>query len=384
MATINRVGAIDFWRGAVLIAIMIDHIPGNLLEYLTPRNFGISDSAEAFVFLSGLSVGFTYIRKAEKYGMRAVMRGALARALRIYGIHLGLTLGALVIFGLGYWICGLPDLIEAHGRDLLFHEPERGVTGVILLSHQLGYFNILPLYVLLMLASPAMIALARLNKIAAFSVSLGLYFAAAVFGLHLPNWPRPGGWFFNPFAWQLLFMLGILAAMEGRERTLAASRTLRVAAWAVVTAGAVVMTDMLGLTPGLYARAFAFFDVGKQNLGLARLVYFLALAYAVSTTPALTRIASLPATAALRRLGRHSLQVFAFGSLLSAIGQALLADLNVQLTDASARAIGAGYTLGCIGMLFLLAKFLEAAPSARRAGDGAGQLAAQSSSGTNL
>ena len=28
----NRVRDIDFWRGAVLIAILIDHIPGNPLE----------------------------------------------------------------------------------------------------------------------------------------------------------------------------------------------------------------------------------------------------------------------------------------------------------------------------------------------------------------
>lgn len=382
MATVNRIGGIDFWRGGVLIAIMIDHIPGNMLEYLTPRNFGISDSAEAFVFLSGLSVGFTYLRKADRHGMRAVMRAALSRAFRIYAIHLGLTLGALLIFGAGYWLCGLPDLIEAHGRDLLFREPGRGVAGVILLSHQLGYFNILPLYVLLMLASPAMIALARMNKLMALSISLGLYAAVGVLGLHLSNWPQPGGWFFNPFAWQLLFMIGVLAAIKRQELQIGASTSLRLLAWSVVAGGAVVMTDLLHLMPGLYARAFAFFDVGKQNLGIARLVYFLALAYAISTTSGLARIANRPATEALRQLGRHSLQVFAFGSLLSAIGQALLADLNLHLTDANAHAFAACYTLASIGMLFVLAKFLEAEQTNRSAP--AGQFAVQTSSGVNL
>ena len=52
MAKSSRVGAIDFWRGLVLIAILVDHIPGNGLEYATPRNFGLSDSAEGFIFLS--------------------------------------------------------------------------------------------------------------------------------------------------------------------------------------------------------------------------------------------------------------------------------------------------------------------------------------------
>ena len=36
----NRTSDIDFWRGAVLIAVLVDHIPGNPLEHLTPRNLG--------------------------------------------------------------------------------------------------------------------------------------------------------------------------------------------------------------------------------------------------------------------------------------------------------------------------------------------------------
>ncbi len=66
MTTVNRVHDIDFWRGAVLIVILVDHIPGNPLEHFTPRNFGLSDSAEAFVFLSGLSVGLIYLPRAHK------------------------------------------------------------------------------------------------------------------------------------------------------------------------------------------------------------------------------------------------------------------------------------------------------------------------------
>ena len=70
----NRIRDIDFWRGAVLIAILIDHIPGNPLENWTPRNFGLSDSAEAFVFLSGLSVGLIYMPRALQIRHRAGRR----------------------------------------------------------------------------------------------------------------------------------------------------------------------------------------------------------------------------------------------------------------------------------------------------------------------
>src|SRR5271165_2629295 len=98
MAKAKRVGDIDFWRGAVLVAILVDHIPGNLLESFTPRNFGLSDSSEAFVFISGLSVGMVYAPRARTRGFAPVARGCLERALKLYGVHIALTLVALVIF----------------------------------------------------------------------------------------------------------------------------------------------------------------------------------------------------------------------------------------------------------------------------------------------
>ena len=169
----NRIRDIDFWRGAVLIAILIDHIPGNPLENWTPRNFGLSDSAEAFVFLSGLSVGLIYVPRAYKYGIEPVAGGCLKRALKLYGIHIALTLAALVVFGAAYWMSGVSDLIQAHGRSFVFGSPANGLLGLALLSHQLGYFNILPLYVVLMLWAPAALALALRGPVLALLVSVG-------------------------------------------------------------------------------------------------------------------------------------------------------------------------------------------------------------------
>ena len=130
----NRIRDIDFWRGAVLIAILIDHIPGNPLENWTPRNFGLSDSAEAFVFLSGLSVGLIYLPRAHKYGIELVAGGCLKRALKLYGVHIALTLAALLVFGAAYWISGVSDLIQAHGRSFVFGSPASGLLGLAVLT----------------------------------------------------------------------------------------------------------------------------------------------------------------------------------------------------------------------------------------------------------
>ncbi len=218
MMNAKRVHDIDFWRGAVLIAILVDHIPGNFaLENLTWRNFGLSDSAEAFVFLSGLSVGLIYMPRARKYGIEPVAGGCLRRALKIYGVHIGLTLAALAVFGAAYWLSGVSDLIEAHGRSYVFGSPSSGLLGLALMSLQLGYFNILPLYVVLMLWAPVALAMARRDPVVALLASGGLYAAARIFGLNLPNWPEAGGWFFNPIAWQLIFTLGVVAAVRWRD-----------------------------------------------------------------------------------------------------------------------------------------------------------------------
>ena len=246
MAKQARIGGIDFLRGVVLIAIMIDHVPGNPLERLTPRNFAFSDSAEAFVFLSGMSVGLVYYRKALASGLLAVTRSCLARAGRIYGFHVALTVAAVAIFGLVYWLSGLDALIEAHGRTVVFHQPLQGALGVALLSHQLGYFNILPLYVVLMMLSPLILAMARINQALALSAAAGAYLAVRLLDFHMPNWPEPGGWFFNPFAWQLIFTLGVVAAIRWRDEPLRGSPAMRATCLALAVAGAIVVTDGFG------------------------------------------------------------------------------------------------------------------------------------------
>ena len=175
MANATRVGSIDFWRGGVLIAILVDHIPGNVLEFFTPRNFGLSDSSEAFVFLSGISVGMVYLPRARRHGLAAVVRGCLQRALKLYGVHIALTAAALAIFACAFWVSGVEDLIEAHGRSFVFDSPLTGVMGLAVLTHQLGYFNILPLYVVLMLWAPLALALAMRSCLFALASSVAIY-----------------------------------------------------------------------------------------------------------------------------------------------------------------------------------------------------------------
>jgi hypothetical protein len=368
----NRVRDIDFWRGAVLIAILIDHIPGNPLENWTPRNFGLSDSAEAFVFLSGLSVGLIYMPRAYKYGIEPVAGGCLRRALKLYGVHIALTLAALLVFGAAYWVSGVSDLIQAHGRSFVFGSPANGLLGLALLSHQLGYFNILPLYIVLMLWAPVVLALALRGPLLALTVSVGLYTAARAFGLNLPNWPEPGGWFFNPIAWQLIFTLGLVSAILWRDGLPRPAPWLVMLSAATVAGAALIVTNEAGLAPGLRDTATAHLDVAKQDLGLARLIHFVALAYliAMATTAFgrfITPVVRGAFGAAVQRLGRNSLPVFAAGSVLSAGGQAALAATSPHASAGIEQFAGLAYTVASIAALFAVAYWIECRNAPARA-----------------
>src|SRR6266853_3501877 len=77
-APAKRIDGIDFWRGLALLMIFIDHVPENVFQHVTQKNFGFSDAAELFVFLSGVSVALAYgtrFFEGETVGaVRAVLR----------------------------------------------------------------------------------------------------------------------------------------------------------------------------------------------------------------------------------------------------------------------------------------------------------------------
>ncbi len=358
-ASRGRNTVIDFWRGLVLVVIFVNHVPGNILEHLTPRNYGFSDAAEAFVFISGLSVALVYYPKLPQSGILGVVRRCFRRSLELYRIHLVMTGAAVALFSVGYVLSDEIGMLEAHGRNVVFDDTARGITGVLLLGHQLGYFNILPLYIALMLWAPVAMILLRIHVGLAAAVSIGIYALARADVLALPSWPEPGRWFFNPFAWQLLFTLGIFTgAFLSHMKRVPYWRPGFIGSMVVLVASFVVMMNGFGLEPNLLWGAFNTLDLIKSDLGLGRVVHFLALAYVVTQLRLGQALQTTAIGAEMARLGRHSLPVFAFGSILSALGEVTMTLAAVK-SSASPHVVGMVFTLfGILGLL-LLARYLE-------------------------
>ena len=104
----------------------------------------------------------------------------------------------------------------------VFYDPVLTHIGLAALTHHLGYFDILPLYVVLMAVAPVFAIIDRYAPNWLLPLSLALYFVTLVVPIPMPTWPMDGQWFFNPLAWQLIFVLGFVHGAGGRRRRLCA------------------------------------------------------------------------------------------------------------------------------------------------------------------
>src|SRR5215471_8124225 len=231
-ASAKRIDGIDFWRGVALLMIFIDHVPENVFQHVTQQNFGFSDAAELFVFLSGVSVALAYGTRFFDGETVGAVRAVLRRALTIYWVQLLISLLIIAIFVGAAALWNDNDLLE--DADTVVSNPLQTTA------------NILPLYIALLLMTPLLLALARRDDRLMLAASAAIYLAARAFSLNLPTWPVEGTWFFNPIAWQLIFAIGIFAGRRLRRGGIAYDTRLFAACLAIVVIAAVVRTDAFG------------------------------------------------------------------------------------------------------------------------------------------
>ncbi|QCO54993.1 OpgC domain-containing protein [Pseudorhodobacter turbinis] len=331
---------IDAFRGLALIMIFIDHVPGNPFEYFTIRNIGFSDAAEAFFVMSGVAAGLAYsgrflpqniARNGIWYGVAPIWH----RAWVLYLVQIFLTVWAIAIYSGGALFFDIPALITQINLRQVYENTQAALIGIPALTHQLGYVNILPAYMVLLAVTPFAIMLGLRQPWLLAAASVLMWFSAGLWRLNLPNFPNPGGWFFNPLAWQLVFTCGLLIGLSlGRkERFVPRSRLLfglclgfllLVFAWRHVPGvGSFLNHQMARL--GAAGVPFHLVSHDKTFLALPRLLHCLALVYVLSCSAWVFRATASGGGAPLRLLGRNGLLVFASGTLLALVFNVILA-----------------------------------------------------------
>ena len=332
---------IDFWRGFALLTIFIDHVPGLWFENYTMRHFGLSDAAELFVFLAGWSMRLLMNGRKEPMSLPGAVMRLETRALTIFFAQLIITQMALALTAAGSLVLENPLFLEWNNAAAAFEAPIETQVGLLLLSHQMGFFDILPLYVVIIAGAPLWVICDRIWKWLPLILSVTLYAAVLTSGVNLPTWPVEGRWYFNPFAWQLVFVLGyMLADAKGPAAVLRRHRRpLRWLGLAGVAAGLAFSLADYVPDPLAVPEPKLFFMFDKTFVTPARILHLLALVALFNglygrldqKVGALARFLSM--------LGRNSLHVFCVGSLFAlaaqfgrfVLGGSILVDIMVLL-----------------------------------------------------
>ncbi|ONG47750.1 opgC protein [Pseudoroseomonas deserti] len=321
----GRDTALDVWRGFALVTIFINHVSGNVLEQFTHKNFGFSDAADLFVMFAGYAAASAYFSKYLGDEKLSTSLKVLSRSVKLYTTHLALVVLGGAVFATMAISKGDLGLFSVMALEPLMLDPPGALVDAVTLRYQPGFLNILPLYCVLIGTLPLLMALAARSMGAAVAASGVLWLAAGLTGANFPSYPIPGGWFFNPLAWQFLFVLGF--ALGARRNRLGAATTYHRAWWWAALAYLVLGLAAAKLTGfpenGWLAPLPDFLTVPeKQFLSAPRLLHVLALCYVVVHSPLQAWARNLPRLHPLSMMGRHSLPVFCTGLVVSITGVA--------------------------------------------------------------
>ena len=312
---------LDLYRGFALWLIFLAHIPGTVFNRITPWNYGFSDPAEVFIFVSGYANAYVYGRVMAQRGFLVGAAQIARRALEAYIAQIVLF---VILIGEVFWLSqGSPALEHVTNIRVVHDRPEESILALIQLKFMPVNMNVLPLFVVVLAVSPAVVWLLRKSPALALALSASIYAAANWFGFNFPSFPS-GYWYFNPLAWQFLFVLGAWCGLGAADWVwrLARSRLVLICAAIYAVAVFVLFLPWNDLKLDALVPEWGLYAFGKTNLGILRLAHFLALAIVADWLvprdwPPLTWRVMQP----LILCGQHSLEVFCLGVTLAFAGQ---------------------------------------------------------------
>ena len=208
---------LDLFRGFANWAIFLNHMPNNVINWTTTRNYGFSDGADLFVFISGYTATIVFGRMMRDHSFLIGTTRLWKRVWQLYLAHV--MLFVLYVAAVGYVAMRFrfDNILHEFNVAWLIDRPFETLVETLFLRFKPYNLDVLPLYIVLMALFPVVLWIMLRRPSLTILASLVLYFAARQLGWNLPEYPQ-GTWFFNPFCWQLLFCLGAWASLGGGAR----------------------------------------------------------------------------------------------------------------------------------------------------------------------
>jgi hypothetical protein len=323
LAPVERDLRLDLFRGIGLWMIFLDHIPHDVVAWLTLRNYGFSDAAEFFVFISGYLVGWIYGPIVAGGWFLAALKRLWRRAAEMYVAHIMLFL---------LFTAQIARTARRFDNPMYEHEfnvfnflahPDELIGQAIVLKYKPVNLDVLPLYIMLVFAAPFIVWCLVRRPNLTLAASVVLYVLSRWFDWNVASYPPGTTWYFNPFCWQLMFVFAAWCGIGQIEKigqwVWSKSAMTLAAAW-IVFAFLIVMTWHVQALEALIPKWMikAIYPIDKTDLDMLRFTHFLALA--IWVTYFVSRKWKALHTPWLRPVilcGQHSLPIFCLGVFLS-------------------------------------------------------------------
>jgi hypothetical protein len=272
---------VDLLRGLANWFLFLDHIPHNVVNFITLRNFGFTGATDIFVFVTGYAATIFFGRMALERGFVITSTRMLRRLWQLYAAYVVLFVIYIDIVSNVAAQYGTNEIIDEYNVIGIVDHPIRTLMHGLMLQAKPLNLDVLQLFIALLVMFPPMLWLMLRRPNFALAGSVALYVASRVFDWSLPSFPT-GSWYFNPFCWQLLSVLGAWFALSGPKLTFTLRRLplLRAAA-ATYLVFALVVT-LAAHAPALAAHlpdfGISLSPTEKENLAFYRVIHLLALA----------------------------------------------------------------------------------------------------------
>lgn len=348
----NRDLRVDFFRGLALWWIFTDHIPSNWIAQFSLRNFALCDATEIFVLLAGYAAGLAYGRSMDRHGWLFAAADVLRRAWILYIAHIFLFVLFSAQVSYSATRFDRADYLDEIHLDVLAEAPYEAMLQALILAFQPAYLNILPLYVALLVFFAVVLPLIRFPLIL-FGLSLTLYIVMRSTGINIPSWTG-GGWYFNPFAWQFLFVIGTILSYC-RVPQIKKPLIFDVLSALTIIYG-IILLWLVWPYPEVESRIPAnaagfLVSIDKEGLHPIRLLSILSLTWLVSRF--IQKDARWLTAKWVRPFilcGQHSLPVFCSGIFLSFLARLVMEQRSGWIVQGAVN-LGGGIALVAIGAL---------------------------------